>query len=142
MRGILFGLAALVAAVPAVAQESGWIGVSIEDQKDRGAIIQLGPLLEEGDVIIEFNRQEVMGVQQLTRLVRETPVGRTVDVKVLRDSREQTFKVTTERGSGLRSGRFELDVPGVHILADRLARDFPKFEMNTVYVQGGVRVEQ
>ena len=63
-------------------------------------------------------------------------------MKVLRDSREQTFKVTTERGSGLRSGRFELDVPGVHILADRLARDFPKFEMNTVYVQGGVRVEQ
>ncbi|PYS41256.1 MAG: hypothetical protein DMG14_07910 [Acidobacteria bacterium] len=150
MRGVLFGLAALVAAVPAVAQESGWIGVSIEDQKDRGAIIRRvepnSPAdkagLKEGDVIIEFNRQEVMGVQQLTRLVRETPVGRTVDVKVLRDSREQTFKVTTERGSGLRSGRFELDVPGVHILADRLARDFPKFEMNTVYVQGGVRVEQ
>ena len=113
MRGVLFGLAALVAAVPAVAQESGWIGVSIEDQKDRGAIIRRvepnSPAdkvgLKEGDVIIEFNRQEVMGVQQLTRLVRETPIGRTVDVKVLRDSREQTFKVTTERGSGLRSGR-------------------------------------
>ena len=85
MRGVLFGLASLVAAVPAVAQESGWIGVSIEDQKDRGAIIRRvepnSPAdkagLKEGDVIIEFNRQEVMGVQQLTRLVRETPVGRT-----------------------------------------------------------------
>src|SRR5437867_13436790 len=101
MRGILFGLAALVAAVPAVAQESGWIGVSIEDQKDRGAIIRRvepnSPAdkagLKEGDDIIEFNRQEVMGVQQLTRLVRETQVRPTVHVKDHRDKPEQTFNV-------------------------------------------------
>src|SRR5262245_33812930 len=149
-RGILIGLAALFAAIPALAQESGWIGISIEDQKDHGTVIRRvepnSPAdkagLKEGDVIIEFNRQDVMGVQQLTRLVRETPVGRTVDVKVLRDNRDQMFKVTTERVSGVRSGRFELDVPGVHILADRAARNFPKFEMNTVFVQAGIRAEQ
>src|SRR5215831_3924405 len=116
MRGILIGLAALFVAVPAVAQDSGWIGISIEDQKDRGAIIRRvepnSPAekagLKEDDVVVEFNKQEVMGVQQLMRLVRETPAGRTVDVKVLRNNREETFKVTTESGSARNPGRFEL----------------------------------
>jgi S1-C subfamily serine protease len=81
-------------------------------------------------------------VQQLTRLVRETPAGRTVDVKVRRDGREQTFKVTAERAGPFRSGRFEFDIPGIHILADRSVRDFPRVQVNTVYVQNGIRVEQ
>jgi serine protease Do len=150
MKATLLAIAMFLFAIPVVAQGPGWIGISIEDQKDRGAMIRRvepnSPAekagLHEGDVILEFNREQVSGVQQLTRLVRETPVGRTVDVKVRRDTKEEIFKVTTERGSDLRSGRFEFDVPGVHILADRIARDYPRIEMNTVHVQSGVRVEQ
>src|SRR5262249_51380248 len=93
-------------------------------------------------VIVEFNNQEVVGVQQLTRLVRETPVGRTVDVKVRRENRDETFKVTTERGPDLPGGRFELALPDVHIFADRIGRHVPKLPINTAYVQRGVRVEQ
>jgi S1-C subfamily serine protease len=52
------------------------------------------------------------------------------------------LSVTAERGSGFRSGRFELNVPGVRILADRFPRDFPRIEVNTVHVQSGIRVEQ
>jgi serine protease Do len=150
MRAILLTTAMIVLAVPALAQEAGWIGITIEDQTDRGAIIRRvernSPAeragLKEGDVIVEFNRQEVIGVQQLTRLVRETPTGRTVDVKVRRDNRDETLKVTAERASDFGGGRFELNVPGsVHILADRFSRDFPRIEMNTVHVQSGVRVE-
>src|SRR5262249_6258742 len=151
MKGILLDIAVLVVfAIPAAAQDSGWIGVSVEDQKERGAIIRRtepnSPAekagLKQGDVIVEFNNQEVVGVQQLTRLVRETPVGRTVDVKVRRENRDETFKVTTERGPDLPGGRFELALPDFHILADRLGRDMPKLQINTAYVQRGVRVEQ
>ncbi|MBI4471730.1 MAG: PDZ domain-containing protein [Acidobacteria bacterium] len=138
-------------AIPAAAQEAGWIGVHIEDQADRGAIIRgvepNSPAakagLREGDVIIQYNKEDVIGVQQLTRLVRETPAGRTVEVRVRRENREQTFQVTTERGpvSGQR-GRFELNLPNARIFTDRLLRDFPRVQVNTTYVQSGVRIEQ
>jgi serine protease Do len=151
MRGILLGIGLLiVACIPAVAQESGWIGISIQDERDGGAIIRSvepnSPAqkagLKQGDVIVEFNKEAVIGVQQLMRLVRETPVGRTVDVKVRRENRDETFKVTTEQGSGLRSGRFELNLPDVQILADRAMRDLPAVQINTVYMRAGIRVEQ
>jgi serine protease Do len=151
MKGILRGLGLLLlSCIPAIAQDSGWIGISIEDQGDRGAIIRgvepNSPAekagLKQGDVIVEFNREEVIGVQQLTRLVRETPVGRTVEMKIRRENRDETFKVTTERGPNLRGGRFELALPNVHILADSMMRDMPRVQVSTIYIQGGVRVEQ
>src|SRR5262249_38082949 len=83
-----------------------------------------------------------IGVQQLTRLVRETPVGRTVDVKIRRDNREETLMVTAESGRSLRSGKFEFDLPNVQILTDQVMRDLPKLQISTVYVQTGIRVEQ
>src|SRR6185436_16966002 len=149
MRAIVLAIAMLVTTA-ALAQDPGWIGISIEDQSERGAIVRRvepnSPAekagLREGDVVLEFNREAVNGVQHLTLLVREPPVGRTVDVKVRRNNREETLKVTTQRGSELRSGRFEFDVPGVHILADRLSRDFPRVHVNTVYVQAGIHIEQ
>ena len=150
MRGILMGFVLLiVSCIPALAQDSGWIGVSIEDQKDGGAIVRRveprSPAekagLKEGDVIVEFNKEEVVGVQQLTRLVRETPVGRTVDVKVRRENRDETLKVTTDRGPDLR-GRFELTLPNTQIFTDRIARDMPRVQINSVYVREGIRVEQ
>jgi S1-C subfamily serine protease len=100
--------------------------------------------LKEGDVIVEFDKQEVVGVQQLTRLVRETPVGRTVDVKIRRANQEQTLKITMDRGAALslRGDQFQLSMPNVHILADRLGRDFPRVEVNTTFVQSGMRVQQ
>ena len=150
MRSILTAIVMVIAALPVLAQDAGWIGISVEDQRERGAIIRRiepnSPAeragLREGDVILEFDREPVIGVQQLTRLVRETPAGRTVDVKVRRDNREEALKVTAERSADFRTGRFELNVPGVHILADRFSRDFPRFEMSTIHVQSGIRVEQ
>jgi serine protease Do len=137
-------------AIPLLAQDAGWIGVSIEDQKDRGAVVRRvepnSPAgkagVKEDDVIVEFNSERVIGVQQLTRLVRETPVGRTVDLKILRSGREELLQVTTERTPRLRSGKFEFEIPDVRVFADRIARDLPKVQVNTVFVQAGIRVEQ
>jgi len=41
--------------------------------------------LKRGDVVLEYNGQAVQGVEQFIRLVRETPVGRSVTLKVNRD---------------------------------------------------------
>jgi len=151
MKGVLLSITLVVAvAIPALGQDSGWLGISIEDQKEPGAIIRRvesnSPAekagLKQGDVIVGFNNEQVIGVQQLTRLVRETPVGRAVEVRVRRDNREETFKVTTERGPELRSGSLGLDLPNVHILADSVLRDMPRLQVSTVYVRAGIRVEQ
>jgi serine protease Do len=150
LRAVSYISAMLFMALPALAQGTGWIGLSIEDQKENGAIISRvqpnSPAekagLKEGDIILEFNKESVVGAQQLTRLVRETPVGRTVSVRVRREGREQTFNVTTERASGVRSGRFELSTPNVRIFADGgFATDFPWPQVSTIYVQSGIRVE-
>src|SRR4030095_1836876 len=147
LRAVSFFSAMLFMALPALAQGTGWIGLSIEDQKENGAIISRvqpnSPAekagLKEGDIILEFNKESVVGAQQLTRLVRETPVGRTVSVRVRREGREQTFNVTTERASGVRSGRFELSTPNVRIFADGgFATDFPWPQVSTIYVQSGI----
>src|ERR1041385_4840991 len=98
MKAILGAMLMLMAAVPMLAQDAGWIGISVDDQKDRGAIVrrvQTGSPADkagvrEGDVILEFNREQVIGAAQLTRLVRETPVGRTIDVKIRRGDRDET----------------------------------------------------
>jgi C-terminal processing protease CtpA/Prc len=44
-------------------------------------------------------------------MVNETPVGRSVDVLVRRDSREQLLKVTSEQAP-FSAGRFRVQVPG------------------------------
>jgi serine protease Do len=149
-------LAAVIisAAIPAFAQQAGWLGISIEDQKDKGPVVRSvepnSPAskagLKEGDVITQYNKENVVGVQQLMRLIRETPVGRSVEMKVMRDGRDQTLQVTTEAArfpEGL--GNFQFDVPGVHVLVDRANQarlSVPRVEVSTAFVQAGIRVEQ
>ena len=105
MKTLLALMLGMVVAAPALAQDTGWIGTTIADQTDRGVLVRSvetnSPAeragLKANDVILQYNKEEVVGVRQLTRLVGETPVGRTVDVTVRRDNREQTLKVTAEK---------------------------------------------
>src|SRR6267142_557349 len=94
MKQLLCIAILLAAALQIQAQESGWIGIRVEDGKDRGVVVRSvepnSPAakagLKDGDVIIQFNKEDVAGVLQFTRLVRETPVGRTVEIKIQRDN--------------------------------------------------------
>lgn len=52
--------------------------------------------LREGDVIVRWNEEPVESVAELTRLVRETPVGREVALTVVRDGGERQFEVRLE----------------------------------------------
>src|SRR5262249_41978457 len=96
----------LLLAITVLAQNtSGWIGISVEDRNEGGVIVRSvvpnSPAsragLKAGDIILQFNSQDVVGVRQLTRLIRETPVGRTVEFKIRRDNQDQIVQVATER---------------------------------------------
>ena len=94
----------------------GWLGVRIQPVTDeiaeslamgpaRGAliagIIKGGPVdngsIQAGDVVVKFDGREVDEMRDLPRIVAETPVGKEVDVVVIRKGEEMTVKVTLGR---------------------------------------------
>jgi serine protease Do len=94
----------------------GWLGVRIQGVTDeiaeslnmgraRGALIagidDKGPAkpagIEPGDVVLSFDGKDVREMRDLPRIVADTPVGKTVDVVVLRKGKEQTLRVTVAR---------------------------------------------
>ena len=93
----------------------GWLGVRIQDVTPdvaeaigltpaQGALVTdvpEGPAMESGmksgDVITSFDGQEVEDVRGLVRRVGNTEVGKTVRVKVFRDGKTETLKVTLGR---------------------------------------------
>ena len=94
----------------------GWLGVRIQPVTDdiaeslgmdeaKGAlvagVIRGGPVddgsIEAGDVIIRFDGRDVDEMRDLPRVVAESPVGKAVDVVVIRKGEEQTVKVTLGR---------------------------------------------
>jgi serine protease Do len=52
--------------------------------------------LEKGDVIIEFDGVRIRSAAELRRLVRETPPGRTVAIKVIRGRQARTLRAKLE----------------------------------------------
>ena len=91
----------------------GWLGVRIQSVTDEiaeslgleeavGALVAsvtpTGPAedagIQAGDVIIQFDDQEITQMRSLPRIVAETDVGREVDVLIWRRGDEQTVSVT------------------------------------------------
>jgi serine protease Do len=56
--------------------------------------------LKEGDVILEYNGQNIEGQEQLSRMVRETPVGHQVRLGVWRNGSLQGLNATVETHKG------------------------------------------
>lgn len=94
----------------------GWLGVRIQPVTDeiaeslgmttaKGAlvagVIKGGPVdngaVLPGDVIIKFDGKDVDDMRDLPRVVAESPVGKAVDVVIVRKGVEQTVKVTLGR---------------------------------------------
>src|SRR5439155_18710290 len=53
--------------------------------------------LKERDVILSFNGQPIEGVEQLRRMIRETPPGRIVNVGISREGQPLNIKVQLQR---------------------------------------------
>ncbi len=92
--------------------QRGWLGIYIQNvSKDLadyfgmkeayGAlvsqVIEDGPAakagIKRGDIIINFNGKKVKNTEELPKIVAKTPIGKTVDVVVLREGKKKTLKV-------------------------------------------------
>ncbi|MBN2241563.1 MAG: PDZ domain-containing protein [Acidobacteria bacterium] len=67
--------------------------------------------LQEKDVLLEFDGAKVRSTMQLSRLVRETPVGREVDLVISRDGKQKSMKVQLEQRNELRSESRSIVIP-------------------------------
>jgi serine protease Do len=77
-------------------------GVFLVGLRDGGPAARAG--LRGGDIITTFDGERVRGVRHFSRLVQETPLGRTVQAEIVRDGARQAASVTpeaTEGGAGL-----------------------------------------
>jgi serine protease Do len=94
----------------------GWLGVRIQPvtediaeslgmDRARGAlvagIVQGGPadngLIQPGDVIVSFDGRAIRQMRDLPRIVADSPVGKTVDVVLIRNGEEETVQITLGR---------------------------------------------
>lgn len=151
MKRVLFVFPLLLVfsvAVEAQVRNRSFLGVSISDGEQQGvrvgSVDDDSPAAEAGDVIIEFNGLPVIGAEQFTRLVRETPVGRTVNLKVLRDGQEQTLSLTTAgRPRGDRDFRIVIpdDLPDLSGLGDRIRDVVPRVHVIRSVSRLGIRVD-
>lgn len=90
--------------------ERGWLGVSMQEvtaeiatafglRRTAGSLITdvtpNGPAakagIKQGDIILAFDGHDISTVRDLPKLVAQTPVGRTVDLKVWRNKRTVTL---------------------------------------------------
>jgi serine protease Do len=79
--------------------------------------------IKEGDVVLEFNGQHVEGGEQLTRFVRETPVGRTAKIGVWRGGGMQHLTATVEARKG-----FQFD-GGTWVMPEIRVPEIPQIEV-------------
>jgi serine protease Do len=94
----------------------GWLGVRIQQVTDdiaeslnitppRGALVagvdDKGPAkpagIEPGDVVVSFDGRDIKEMHDLPRVVADAPVGKVVDVVVIRKGKQETHKVTVGR---------------------------------------------
>lgn len=94
----------------------GWLGVRIQPVTDdiaeslgmdeaMGAlvagVIEGGPVddgtIQPGDVIVTFDGKDIEDMRDLPRIVAESPVGKAVDVEVVRKGEQETVQVTLGR---------------------------------------------
>lgn len=73
-------------------------GVYVVDVRDGSPAARAG--VRSGDVIVAFDGERVRGVRHFSRLVLETPPGRTVQSEIVRDGARQTLAVTPEATEG------------------------------------------
>ena len=80
-------------------------GVLVEDVTTESAAEKAG--IRKGDAIVEFDGERVRSARQLTRLVQETPAGRTVQAAIVREGQRSTVSITPREASGFGFDKLE-----------------------------------
>jgi len=74
--------------------EDSEVGVTFDDVEPPGSPADKAGLVG-GDVITTFDGKKVESSDQMSDILRETPIGKTVDVVFIRDGETKTTKLTT-----------------------------------------------
>lgn len=144
IRNTLIVCAALACAAPAGAAPSvhghfalapaSYVGVGVMDINDETAReiglveahgIEISSVaadspaeragLREGDFVVTYRGERVHGYQHFARLVRETPVGRTVELGVVRDGAHTTLAVEIGEREGLGAANETIEAVKQHL---------------------------
>jgi S1-C subfamily serine protease len=94
-------------------------GALLQDVRAGSAGAKAG--LATGDIVVEFDGERVRSARHFTRLVRETPPGRTVRSIVVRDGARRTIDVTPEQGD-----RLSMTLPDFGPEIERRLRNLPR----------------
>lgn len=106
-------------------------GVKIDEVNQDSPAEKAG--IKAGDVIVDYDGERVRSARQFTRLVQETPEGRSVSIGLLRDGKKQTVTATPESGrTAWYSGNFGPEVDRAMREAQRGMRNF-RFELPREY---------
>jgi serine protease Do len=91
----------------------GYLGVSLRDPQTAGGGAVVAELtndspasaagLRGGDVIVEFDGKPVKSTKELAEIVANTPVGRTVNLKFVRNGQSQAASITLAERPGRRA---------------------------------------
>ena len=71
--------------------------------------------LKEHDVILTINDQKVQSVEQLRRLIREIPPGRTVAIGISRNGQPMTVKALLTERNKMPDMNFHFNMPAVNV---------------------------
>jgi len=63
-------------------------GVKIDEVNDDSPAEKAG--IKAGDIVVDYDGERVRSARQFTRLVQETPEGRSVAIGIMRDGKKQT----------------------------------------------------
>jgi serine protease Do len=128
-------------------EESGWLGVEIEEvTAEKAKELKLSPVrgvlvtdvepespaaragLKENDVITKYEGQTIEGTAQFRRMVRETPPGRAVSLTISRNGNGQEISVEL----GDRSAYLEKKMEGrMRDFGNAYAFSVPSFEFHS-----------
>jgi len=97
-------------------------GVRIDDVDQNSPAAKAG--IREGDIVVDVDGERVRSARQFSRLIQETPDGRSVKLGIVRDGKRQNIDVTPEAGTsafGFDGDRISRDVErGLRDLGPRL----------------------
>ena len=94
--------------------------------------------LMAGDVITEYNGQRVEGLEQFSRMVRETPAGRDVKLSFMRNGVAQT---ATARIAARSAARININGPNINIPLNIRIPDVPTGRMTWRSSMLGIETE-
>jgi membrane-associated protease RseP (regulator of RpoE activity) len=110
-----------------------YLGVLVKEVVEDSPAEKSG--LKAGDVIIQLGRKEIEDHNDLIRAVDRYDPGEEVEVKIIRDKKEQVLKVTLGEGKGrfrhfsLNPEKFEIYVPEMEIEIPEIDIEIPEIDV-------------